>query len=276
MLPQRRSSMGDTPRRARQLWHYTRLGDAPEGRLRYVDNHLPLPVVRLCKDIGHAHEGCVGHLMQLELARHILEGMRGEPGFNHLRHLGHVRGALRGGGKTRRTGEFWLLNHGAQSLEQVLGWRCEYDPTTVLGLACPTRPGHVLQPTTLADYPLPAIQGDSVFQNAEGRLIQRRINPLPFARGVTASQRGQHTKSREQASEIIRTQGWRPAGRPIRRAVEVPRPTKRRANGSEARTMAPRSSLSESRHPRHHQAWVKAAQVIPTEMPALQHTRAEI
>ena len=143
-----------------------------EGWFRHVDDHVTLPVVRLSKNIGHAHQGSVGHLMHFKLVCHLLKRMRRKPGFDELCHLGQVRRALGSGHKAGVMGEVWLPNHRAQTLEQVLRRRGEHDPAPVLSLARPTRPGHVLQPASLAYHPLAAIQGDGVFQNAEGRLIQ--------------------------------------------------------------------------------------------------------
>src|SRR5919197_545401 len=90
------------------------------------------------------------------------------------------------------------------------------------------------------------------------------------------AQGGEDPEGREEAGQVIWIhRGWT-CRRPIRRTVQIPIATKGRPDGGKTRALAPWSSLSERCDARHDQPWIDAAQIFPTQMPALQRARTEV
>src|SRR5207237_8508660 len=76
-----------------------------------------------------------------------------------------------------------VAEHDAQALEEVLGGRREHDEAMVLRLEGAARPAGVLQAASLAHHALPAVERRRELHDAERRLVERGVDPLPFPGG---------------------------------------------------------------------------------------------
>src|SRR5881628_1705952 len=65
--------------------------------------------------------------------------------------------------------------------------RREHDPLPLERPKCAARPARVLELTALADDALPAVERGRVFHDAEGRLVERGVDPLAFTDRVAVA-----------------------------------------------------------------------------------------
>src|SRR5439155_11593159 len=125
------------------------------------------------------------------------------------------------------------------------------DPLPVLRLERAAGPARVLQAAALADDALPAVERGREFHDAKGRLVERRIDPLPLAGRVAVAERGHHAEGREEPGHVVGIDGRGARGRPVGRPVHVPRAAERRADRGVAGPLVERAGLAEGGYPRH-------------------------
>jgi hypothetical protein len=128
----------------------------------------------------------------------------------------------------------------------------------------------VLKPAALAHDALPAVERRRVLHDAEGRLVERRVDPLPLAGRVAVAERGHDAERREEPGHVIRIHRSRARGRPISVTVDVPRTPERRSDRRVARPLIQRARLTERGDARHDQTRVDRVQRLPPEAPALE------
>ena len=181
-----------------------------------------------------------------------------------------------GAGETWVAGQLRLAEHRAEPLKQVLGRSGEDDPSPVERLIGTAWPACVLEVPALTHDTLPTIEGRCVFHDAEGRLVEGRVDPLPLASRVAMAQSGQDPECREQSGHVVGIHRRRPCGRPVRMPVHVPRPAKGRADGSIPGPLIEWPRLAEGGDPRHHQPRVDRVEHLPAEPPPLEDPGAEV
>src|SRR6266446_6671015 len=143
-------------------------------------------------------------VVALELRHRLVEGPLREPLRHEVQDHWNVLRPLLGARKPRIERELALSDHRAEPLEEVLGRRREDDPSPVLRLKSTTWPARVLKPAALADDALPAVERRRVLHDAEGRLVERRVDPLPLASRVAVAERGHDAERREEPGHVVR------------------------------------------------------------------------
>src|SRR2546428_8343541 len=209
-------------------------------------------------------------VVALELRHYLVEGPLREPQRHEVQDHWNVLRPLLGVRKPRIARELALSDHRAEPLEEVLGRRREDDPSPVLRLKSTTWPARVLKPAALAHDALPAVERRRVLHDAEGRLVERRVDPLPVAGRVAMAERGHDAERREEPGHVVRIHRGRARGRPISVTVDVPRTPERRSDRRVARPLIQTARLSERGDARHDQTRVDRVQRLPPEAPALE------
>src|SRR5262249_50430051 len=122
----------------------------------------------------------------------------------------------------------WLENLGSfgssgwLSMTQSRSKRClavggsgEHDVVAVPRAEGAARPSRVLDATALAHHPLAPVVRGRVLEDAESRLVERGIDPLPFPRGVAMTERSHHAEGGEETRHVVRIHGRGARRRPI-------------------------------------------------------------
>ena len=220
--------------------------------------------------------GAVRNVVGLQLLDGLLEGSGREPLRYKPEDDVDVLRTLCRAGETWVAGQLRLIEHRAEPLKQMLGRSSEDDPSAVKRLIGTAGPARVLKVPALTHDTLPTIEGRCVFHDAEGRLVEGRVDPLPLASRVAMAQSGQDPKCRKESGHVVGIHRRRPCGRPVRMPVHVPRPAKGRPDGSVAGPLIEGPRLAKSRHTRHHQPRVDRVEHLPAEPPSLEDARAEV
>src|SRR5262249_20735080 len=137
-------------------------------------------------------------------------------------------------------------------------------------------PARVLELAALADDALATVERGRVFQNAEGRLVERGVDPLALTGRVAVTKRREHAERREQPRHVVGIHRRRPRWWSIRVAVDVPGAAEGRGDGRIARALIERAGLAEGGDPRHHQTRIDRVKRLPAEPPALEDTGAKV
>src|SRR5436309_6100956 len=205
-----------------------------------------------------------------ELRHRLVEGPLREPLRHEVQDHWNVLRPLLGACEPRIARELALSDHRAEPLEEMLGRRREDDPSPVLRLKRTPWPARVLKPAALAHDALPAVERRRVLHDAKGRLVERRVDPLPLAGRAAVAERGHDAERREEPGHVVRIHRGRARGRPISVTVDEPRTSERRSDRRVARPLIQRARLTERSDATHDQTRVDGVQRLPPGAPALE------
>src|SRR5581483_4451484 len=111
---------------------------------------------------------------------------------------------------------------------------------------------------------------------AERALVKRRVDVLAFAGPLAMIERHHRAERGVQARDVVRELHADARGRTIRIARDVPQSAHRLGDHAEARALAVRARLSESRDAHHHQAGIQTREVCVPEAPLLETAGPEV
>src|SRR5262249_26327558 len=138
------------------------------------------------------------------------------------------------------------------------------------------RPAGVLQAPPLAHDALPSVERRCELEDAEGRLVERGVDPLPLAGRVAVPERGHDPERGEQAGPLVRIHGRGARWGSIGGTRELPGAPERRADRCVSRSLIQGPGLAERRDARHNQPRIDRVKRIPPEAPALENPGPEV
>src|SRR5215831_17480424 len=275
VLSQRRARVAHAARRGREPGNDRGLRERTHLR-RHLDDGFALAIVRVLEDVGHAHDGRVRKVVGAQGLEGLVGRPRVEPGLRHVEELDHVLGAPFMARELGILRQLRLAEHDAEPLEEMLGGGGEHDVVAVPRAEGAARPSRVLDAASLAHHALAPVVRGRVLEDAEGRLVEGGIDPLPFPGGVTMTEGSHHAEGGEEARQVVGIHGGGTRRRPIGGPIQVPRAAEGRGDGGEARALAERARLTESSDARHDQRRPELAEILPAESPGLEDAGPEV
>src|SRR5262249_21606778 len=113
-------------------------------------------------------------------------------------------------------------------------------------------------------------------EDAEGRLVEGGVDPLPFPGGVAVAEGGHHPEGREEPRQVVGIDGRGARGGTIGGAIQIPRAAEGGSDGREARALAQWPRLAEGGDARHDQRRPELAEILPAEPPGLEDAGPEV